>query len=254
LTEDRVEALSRLLFAAEHRRPFAVLSGPAGVGKTRLLGELQQQLERAARIVVRIDTGGLGRHELPEALATASHTASDTNRPWRVVEDLVTGQGLAGDGGVWIVDHVDHAADDLAPELERFAHLLARSDVRGTLILATSDLHRLGPLADRADWPIALGRWTLEDTAAAIELATRSSVGWRFSREALRLIAEHAHGRPAATLRLCELAVLAAELQDANAIDADLVREVLQQRAPVSDDSGHRPGSADDALVSVWRD
>jgi hypothetical protein len=252
LTDDRLEALSRLLFVAEQRRPFAVLSGPPGVGKSRLFEEFLPQLRRTGRRVVRIDAGGLGRHDLPEALLAATQICGDSSSPWNALEDLIAGQGLTGDGSVWIIDHVDHAADDLPLALDRFAHLLARSDVRGTLILGTSDPSRLGRLAERADWPIMLSRWTAEDTAAAIELAANVSPRLRFSSEAIRRIADEAAGHPATTLRLCELAVLAAELHGAPAIDAELVDEAVRQCAATPDHVRHR--SADETLVSLWRD
>jgi hypothetical protein len=252
LTEDRLEALSRLLFVAEQRRPFAVVSGPSGVGKSRLLDEFLHQLRRTRRLVVRIDAGGLNRHDLPQALLSATHVRGESRSPWNALEDLVAGHGLTGDGGVWIIDHVDRAADDLPLALDRFAHLLGRPDVRGTLILGTSDPRRLARWAERTDWPIALGRWTAEDTAAAIELATNVSPRLRFSTDALRRIVDEAGGHPAATLRLCELAVLAAELHGVPVIDAELVDEALRQSTAALDRA--RPQSTDETLVSLWRD
>ncbi|HUQ68467.1 MAG TPA: ATP-binding protein, partial [Planctomycetaceae bacterium] len=109
LTEERLEALSRLLFVVENQRDFAVLCGPVGVGKTRLLEELQRQSRSTGRSVVRIDAGGLDRRELPQALLAACQTWSDPRSAWKTLEDVIAGRGLSGNGGVWIVDHIEQA-------------------------------------------------------------------------------------------------------------------------------------------------
>ncbi|MDZ4685497.1 MAG: ATP-binding protein [Planctomycetaceae bacterium] len=254
LTEEQLEALSRLLFVVENQRDFAVVCGPAGVGKTRLLEELQRQSRAAGKFVIRIDAGGLDRRELPQALLAACQTWSDSHSAWQTLEDVIAGRGLSGNGGVWIVDHVERAAEDLTVPLHRLLQLLGRRDVRGTAIIATNRPGQLAPLIDRADWHIELHRWTAEDTAAAIERLQGHGSLPRFSSAAIREIAEAAEGCPATTLRLCELAVLAAELHGAATIDADLVREAGRQRTMPRTDHELWTAADEQPFATLWRD
>ncbi|HUQ69208.1 MAG TPA: hypothetical protein VM165_06785, partial [Planctomycetaceae bacterium] len=138
--------------------------------------------------------------------------------------------------------------------LYRLGQLLGRRDVRGTAIIATNSPDQFGPLIDRADWQIELHRWTAEDTAAVIERLQGHGSLPRFSSAAIHQIVETADGCPATTLRLCELAVLAAELHGAAAIDADLVREAGRQRSMSPDDHELWTAADEQPFATLWRD
>jgi hypothetical protein len=254
LTEDRVEALSRLLFVAEERRPFAVLTGPTGVGKSRLLDEFSRQLRRAGRSVFRVDASGLVRDELTRELLAACHSTEDRSTSWQALEDALIGRGLTGDGGVWLLDHLDRTADDLRPAVQRFLQLLGRSEVRGTLIVTTTDIARLRELRDRADWPITLGRWTPDDTASVVERGLNRQPLPRFTPEALAWIIAESMGHPTTTLRWCELAVLASEVHGAAVIDVDLVREAYRPITSAAIESDPWRDRVEHAVAPVGRD
>jgi DNA-binding CsgD family transcriptional regulator len=167
-----VDALDR----AGRRQPGAVLvAGDAGVGKTRLLGELADRAA-AARATVLVghclDVGGVGLPYLPfsEALHPLTADPSATGRPadrpglefgpmptpggelsqlqlFDSVASMLAKTGLDGDGPALLMIEDLHWADQSTRDL--FAFLIGRLREERLLIVGsyrTDDLHRRHPL------------------------------------------------------------------------------------------------------------
>jgi energy-coupling factor transporter ATP-binding protein EcfA2 len=255
LTAVRLEALSRLLFVVEQRRDVAVLIGPTGVGKSRLLDELARQTRQDGRRVVWLDAAGLRQSDLPGAWLSACRLPPTGRPSWSELEDLLVGWGLSGGGGLWIVDHFDQAEDNLAPAIGRLLKGLGRRTVAGTLVLATESPAPLALLGERAEWRIKLQPWTVEETAEAIELlqGRLAETDPRFTPTAVATLHELSAGNPALTLHYGELSLLAASLHGLSQIDGDLVRDATQPLDPAPRDLTGED-LWDEALVSFLRD
>jgi energy-coupling factor transporter ATP-binding protein EcfA2 len=255
LTAVRLEALSRLQFVVEQRRNFAMLIGPTGVGKSRLLDELARQTRQDGRRVVWLDAAGLRQSDLPGAWLSACRLPPTGRSSWTDLEDLLYGWGLSGGGGLWIVDHLDQAEDNLTPAIGRLLQGLGRRDVGGTLVLATESPAPLALLGERAEWRIRMQPWSVEETAEAIEhLQSRLPEGdARFTPGAVAALHELSSGNPALTLHYGELSLLAASLHGLSQIDGDLVRDATQPMVPAPRDLAGED-LWDEALVSFMRD
>lgn len=228
LTDDRLEALSRLLFTAEQRRPLAAISGPAGVGKSRLLKEFARQLRQAGRLVREISLTGITRAEFPRSCLAAGGADHHADATWSALEDFVLGHGLAGDGGVWLFDELD-GTSELGPSLQRLQRRLHATEVRGTMVIVADHARALGPLRELVDWPIVLRPWSPTDATTALEVCERNAALPTFAPEAVERIVTASGGQPAGILRRCEAALLAASLHAAKVIDGELVDEAQQQ-------------------------
>jgi DNA-binding CsgD family transcriptional regulator len=175
--EREVSALTDAFDRAGRGQPGAVLvAGDAGVGKTRLLGELTSRAAAAnATVLVGhcLDVGGVGLPYLPftEALRPLTFDATDGEaRPgeWRGMElgavptpggelsqlqlfdgiaSILAKAGLQGDGPALLVIEDLHWADQSTRDL--FAFLIGRLREERLLVVGsyrTDDLHRRHPL------------------------------------------------------------------------------------------------------------
>ena len=148
--------LRRLRRALEHpRRPGApacvLLEGPRGAGKTRILRELQGELELEGREAIAVSSASAGARpggalaKIAGALAVLREDAPDLAREAReVIEELES----------WI-EGGPEALDPVVREslegrfLERFERLLLAAAARRPLALLLDDLERWDPLSRR---------------------------------------------------------------------------------------------------------
>jgi DNA-binding SARP family transcriptional activator len=151
--------------AGAGRPPVALVSGPAGIGKTRLAAELAQELHRAGATVLYAGSGA------PEAALDAVRGAGESERPTLLVLDN---------------------ADDASPAaVEAAAALAAKSRERSLLILPLCREERREALAGltraAGSERIALGPLSAEATA---EIAELYAPAWGVAIPLERLMAE----------------------------------------------------------------
>lgn len=227
------EALARLLYLVERQRPCGVLLGPHGIGKSLMLVALIQELSghdssgwRCRPILIEGPGSGIAwrlaaklglpvrRHESEEAL-------------WRIIEDRFDGATLSSMPVVPVIDHLNGSDPRCLSDLSRLCGLASRSG--GTVVLsARPPLNAalreiIGPLCDlRIELPL----WSPNETSAFVAQMLSES---RFPElDARTLTAIHActGGRLRDTVQVLRLSVFAADSQELDRLDADVVRMV----------------------------
>ncbi|MCI0360278.1 MAG: ATP-binding protein, partial [Planctomycetaceae bacterium] len=162
------EALARLDFLVENRSRFGLLAGPAGSGKSLVLGEFTRRQRAAGSAVALVSARGLSPSEmLLEAAAAwgcAPCSLADAGPLWRLAVDRLAELRLEQVPAVLAIDDLDGAGSDTRLLVERLLHL---ADTELTVVAAAGDesLMRLGKrLLDLAELRIELALWTAEET------------------------------------------------------------------------------------------
>ena len=235
----QTEALARLDFIVEARRPCGLVVGAEGTGKSLLLERLLTQLQRSRRDAARIDLLGAGSEELLWELAAAlqlSPAAGDTAwQLWRAVADHLRGMSLAGLQSVLLFDHFDRAQ----PGCERtFARLLACArGTTGCITIVVAVRSAAGraqrALAELCDVRIDLPPLERHETAEYARNWLRHAGASQdfFDPAAVDQLHERSHGVPRVLNRLCELALLAATSERRDTAPADVVAAVAAELA-----------------------
>lgn len=226
------EALARLLFAVEERRRLAMLTGPAGTGKTLLLHVLRRHCLRQGCDVVLCDATSLDAQELLWHLAAELGLAPTARASrfelWRRLEDSLSSRNLGRQQTVLLLDHFDRAHSGAADVLWRLLCQPASPWNALTCVAATrgSAVQSVGEaLSDRADVTARLQKLDRRHTVdyvrqSMIQAGCRAD--W-FDQGAVERIFEQTQGVLRAINRVCELSFLAASETRSESIDADFV-------------------------------
>lgn len=212
------EALSRMLYVVEERRPCGLLYGPAGSGKTLLLQLLTQQIRRMQREVIVLDLTDRGEEELlwdlhaELGLAPLQHTTIPVL--WRQISDLLLSQPAAGYPMVILLDQLELARPGCFKVLQRLFPLLQRQRWITLLLAARAEHLSEVPLVlrDLTDLQIPLPWLTRAETALYIRhlLQAGGTSSPIFEERAIQRLFEMSHGSPRKLNQLCDLSLLAA--------------------------------------------
>lgn len=230
------EALARLLFVVEQHGRCGVVLGRTRLGKSRLLQEVARHASDRQRMVFALDVTGFSRHDFARALAHTPgrpETASFSS-PWDPLTNLLVGFQAADISGLWLIDHLDDAAESLDLELLRLIRLIERHGGMGTVLVAVRESLSLRPWSTHVELSITLEPWSSEECrqflqqrlqAAGIDCSVFDDSGYA-------ALASASAGNPAALLRLCQLALHAAWTLNRSTIDHELVEELCREFSP----------------------
>ncbi|MBX3438039.1 MAG: ATP-binding protein [Planctomycetaceae bacterium] len=234
------EALARLLYLVEHRRPCGIVFGQAGTGKSVLLEALHEELtmSESAGATCRplLINRRLGRSEegFAWSLATAMGLSPQDGMPrdvlWRAIEDRLEGAALAGQSIIPIFDHLDVTDPQTVGDLRRCGDLAVQT--RTTIVLSarpTLGTALATVVGSLCDLKVELTAWTRQETNDFVTNLHEAMPDLSIADDAFDEIHASARGRMRDTVQLLRLAVFAARAQDVPLIDADLIQTVASE-------------------------
>ena len=239
LTPQHEEALARLSFVVEQSRQVAVMTGPAGAGKTFILHLFASQVDRAQRRAVSVNLAGLNSSELMRELACGLQLDdaldSPDGRVWRSIADSIEGWSHSGIQTVLLLDNLDRAEPDCRLAVQRLTSL--RSHATRPLVLIAAVRHPTTAAAhwldEAIDLVVELEPLSATETASFVtELLARAGRRTElFTSEALRVLHDVTDGVPGRICRLADLCLLAAMGRDQSFVDAGLVGAAAEELA-----------------------
>jgi type II secretory pathway predicted ATPase ExeA len=239
-TPGSTEALARIEYLVDSRRPLGALLGQSGVGKSLVLQVVAGKLLRQRRAVVLLSALAVTPREFLWNIAAKLGDApsGETEPPllWRQITDRIVENRLQQLDTVLVVDDMGQAAPDLVMQLVRLSRLNSSSAARWTIVLA-AEPEQAGrwssALRELVDLRIDLGSWSLDDTVGFVQtaLVEAGCIEPVFQESALIKLHELAEGIPRHVVRLSDFALLAAAAAGLSTIDADAVEAAGDARA-----------------------
>ncbi len=225
------EALARMLYLVEYRRPCGVLLGSPGTGTSALLEVLRREIATATCVPLSIDLQTLSGTATPWSLASGMGLSPQSDASpdllWRLIEDRLEGGAATGVSYIPLIDHVQHADAGACSEISRCCRLMARTE--NTLLLVghpplPHDLTRV--VQGQCDLLIELPCWTLEESVMFVTQITDHVDGPRFADEALCVIQTCTGGRFRDLMQICRLAWFTADVEGMNVIETSLIHMI----------------------------
>lgn len=232
------EALARLSFLAEQRRPFGFLLGEEGTGKSLLLAVLADEVRDRQQPAAVIDLLGLNADEMLWQVAVtldlAPADAAGSRTLWRSISDHLSAMQQARVPTVLIFDHLERAGSGCLSALERLLHLQATCDCWTTFLVSArnADAFRFaGLMSEFSSLRVELPPLDAAETDRYVtaRLNAAGCVEHPFDRSASAEIFRQTGGVPRAINRLCELSLLAAIGSGRERVDAAIVRHVAAE-------------------------
>lgn len=253
------EALARMAFLVEQGRRIGTLSGPAGAGKSYVLGLFARQMQRRGARAALLSVSGVPAAgiawELADRLGVSGEGGADDPRLWRRLREHLQENTSQRIYTLVLFDDADCEDSACEATLQRLAQLdtARRSDF--TLIAAVGACN--GPLgdwlADATDLWVPLQPLDFEETAGYVAHRWNHAGGHQhpFHDAALRRLHQLCGGIPRRINQLCDLALVAAMSEGLQEVRPELLDSVRAQLcAPRELDTVHEE-SPNDALSCV---
>jgi len=242
-SETHQGALARLRYAIESARGSALLAGPAGTGKSVLIGQLLRQLPETFAPQVRLACPqALGR-ELLAVVAAQLSPGRDSPAPpttleaYQLLEERLQANSLAGQQAVVVLDEAHLIAGSDAWEAVRA--LAALESAQGPLVsvLLVGQPSLIGKVAalpsleERLAMKCALRPFTLEETQSYVQhrLGYAGTTAAVFEPAAVEALHEHSGGSPRRINRLADLALLVGFAEGLSRISATVVSSLAEE-------------------------
>ncbi len=232
------EALARLRFLVSQRQRLGLLIGPAGSGKSLLLGMFAKQLVREGVHIARSSLAGVQPGEMLCQLGAHwglnIDPAAGMAVLWRAVTDRLLELAYQQLQVVVLLDDADEVSAPTATQVTRLAQLDFSPPLSLTMILAGRE-QRIGAVGQRllelVDLRIDLPAWEENDSAEFIRRSLQAAgcSPTVFDQRAVARLHELSQGVPRRLSKLAHLSLLAGAGQQAERIDADLVEAVQQE-------------------------
>jgi general secretion pathway protein A len=260
LTEKHREALSNLEYGLFAAKSLTVLVGEAGTGKTTLLrAALESERCKNVRCVY-LNNPALTRSEFVAMLAArfglSSAASSSKTALLEELDRALRERRDRGEVTALMVDEAQAMSTELLEEIRLLANIETTEEKLLPLILAgqpelSTRLEDPGlrQLKQRVALRCEITPFQLPETAAYIATRIRMAGGTPaklFTREAVSLIHEHAHGIPRTISVICDNALVSGMAMDRQPVDRNIVLEVCRD-FHLRGDAGARPNLFADA-------
>jgi general secretion pathway protein A len=225
------EALARLEFLRESRSPIGLLIGPAGSGKTTVLGEFAHQARRSRALAAAVPCSGDEGFALARiATGLYAEAVGDSTQLWRQIVDRLEELKLEGMSAVLLLDDLDRAAAVVG----YVEQLLAIPDAPLTVVVSArpETMGRIGSrLLDQAALRIDLAPWSEGETCAYLDTSVAKAGRQQpaFDNAAVRRLFELSGGAPRRVNQLAQLALVAGAAQKLAQVDAATVEAVEEE-------------------------
>jgi type II secretory pathway predicted ATPase ExeA len=235
------EALARLSFLVDERRPLGILVGEAATGKTRALKLFATRMARRGAQVVRDSLLGRQSYELLWEIGNKLGARPQSGEPmlalWNALELRISELALDRARIVILLDDVDGALGDAVCQIGRILALGDRFPKLISLILSSSpsNLHRLGArILQQAHLRVDLGAMTLEETTEFLRRAiTRSGASaCPFEPGAIDRLHFLTQGMPGQICRIADLALMVSANEKGKSINEGLIESIFMEFAP----------------------
>ena len=256
LTAGLEEAVARLLFVAERGWALGWLRGPSGCGKSLALQLVRKELVRSGRPAISLPLDGVDGDEfwviVAERLGGRGGMFDHGGSP-RLVRDLLA-SAARGRAPVFTLDGIDRGGPGLGESLRTFIRIVESTGTGVTVLVASNSRLPL-ELSDRADLRTELFPFTAEETGELVRLrmsAVDSAV--EFTAEAVAELHEATDGVASRLNRLADLALVVADAEGQDTIEAEQVRAARADLMPVrSETSSPDPVLRGDTAARLLR-
>jgi general secretion pathway protein A len=240
-TAQHREALSHLEYGMSAAKPVTLLVGEAGTGKSTLLrAALDSELCKHIKVVL-IDNPTLTRAEFFETLAARFELATADKSKATLLsafEAMIRRRQARHEATALVVDEAQALSDEVLEEIRLLANLETPTTKLLPVVLAGQpelaarlNEPRLRQLKQRIALRCELKPLDLADTAAYIASRIRTAGGDPaniFTREAVTLIHDHAHGLPRLISVICDNALTSGFALSQRPVDVAVIREVCR--------------------------
>jgi general secretion pathway protein A len=234
------EAMARLLYCVEQEKALAILHGPAGCGKSRLLHVLAGQVRRTQRFFAGLNLGNRCEREFLWQLECQLRLGgTETDSPgthWRRLGDFFQSTCNAGMQTVLLLDGLERAEDSAVTVLPRLVELHNQRAANLTIIAALNhgDPSRaVKSVLEFADMGMEIKPLERRQTESYVQkrLETSGRAQTVFRADAIDELQQLTGGIPREINRLCDLALLAGMNESLTAIDRDLIEALAGEQS-----------------------
>jgi type II secretory pathway predicted ATPase ExeA len=226
------EALARLEFLLESRSRLGLLLGPAGSGKSLVLGELSRRAGRSGAIVAVVSAPGSHAEGLlgELALELAAHADHPVGGAWQAVANRLAEMKLEENQALVLIDDLDQANSETHIVVERLLGI----DAPLTIVASsrTNGARNISPrILEQVSLRIDLAPWSEEETREYLQTSL-SQAGRKqpaFHDSAVRRLFELSGGAPRKVNQLAQLALLAGAGQKLLQVDAATIDAVEEE-------------------------
>lgn len=247
-SEQHQSAMLKLRYVIENRRGAALLSGPAGVGKSMLIRSLFRVLPESIAPRTHIVFPRMPGDQLLSYIADEITGRQPSDYPSNAQQSVCSIQtaleqnASEGRHAVLAIDESQVLLDPDSLELVRLLLNFETEDGPGMTLLLVGQgamlpaIERVPSLEERLAVKCILRVFTLEETASYIGRRMQAAGGQHavFTSEAMDAIHELSGGVARRINRLCELALLVGYAEQRESIDVEQIEGVSEELITVS--------------------
>lgn len=232
------EAIARLMFLVDERRPLGILVGESGMGKTTLLKLFASRIARRGVIVHRDSLIGRQSYEMLWEMGNRLGARPTAGEPmlsiWNALESRLIELALDRVRVALLLDDVDGALGDAVTQFSRLLTIAERFPKLLTIVLvsAPGNLNRLGSrILEQAHLRVDLGPWTLDDTEEFMRRAIAGSGcnASPFEPAALERLHYLSHGMPGHIRHIADLALMVAANEKRESVNETLIEVIFEE-------------------------
>ncbi len=234
------EALRRLLYAIEHRKGVAMLTGEVGCGKTTVTKALANHISRDHFQFQILSNPALQPTDLIKAILLKLGDNNSDNGSKTVLLDrlqkLLVQNGEQGISTVLAIDEA-HVISNQATldELRMLLNIQSEDEFLITLVLLgqpplLKNISELQPLKERISIKFNLEPLDVENTLKYVVFRLKNAGASRgiFTREAIEKLYEFSGGIPLRINNVCDRCLLIGLMQKASVVDSKIVEDAIE--------------------------